>query len=130
MSVWLDASIRRLDVPERLLFRFDLCANEAVSNIIAYAYPENGAREIALRLYREKDALCLEIEDDGVAFNPLERPRHAQPESLADAEVGGLGVDLIRSFMDECHYARREGRNILRMVARVGTGRIEPLEPD
>jgi anti-sigma regulatory factor (Ser/Thr protein kinase) len=120
MSEWLDATLRQLGTPEQLLFRFDLCANEAVSNIIAYAFPENGAREIALRLYRENGALCLEIEDDGVAFNPVERPRHVQPGSLADAKPGGLGVDLIKSFMDECHYSRQGGRNILRMVVRGG----------
>lgn len=119
MSAWLEATIQRLEVPEPLVFKFDLCANEAVTNVISYAYPENGAREIGLRLFREDEALCLEIEDDGIPFNPIERPKHVQPASLEEAEIGGLGVDLIRTFMDECHYARRSGRNVLKMVAHI-----------
>ena len=118
MSSWLDATIRRLEMPERLLFAFDLCANEAVANIISYAYPEDGAHEIVLRLVPVQGALCLEIEDDGIPFNPLEQPEHDRPASLEDAQIGGLGVDLIRNFMDECRSARRGGRNGLEMVAR------------
>ena len=68
MSAWLEATIQRLEVPEPLVFKFDLCANEAVTNVISYAYPENGAHEIGLRVFRENEALCLEIEDDGIPF--------------------------------------------------------------
>lgn len=120
MSAWLDGTIRQLAMPEPLLFKFDLCANEAVTNIISYAYADSSPHEIVLRLFQERDGLCLEIEDDGRAFNPIERPRHEQPGSLDDAQIGGLGVDLIRSFMTECHYARRDGRNILKLMARIG----------
>jgi anti-sigma regulatory factor (Ser/Thr protein kinase) len=58
------------------------------------------------------------MEDDGVAFNPLEAPAPRQPGSLAEATVGGLGIHLIRSFTDECRYRRENGRNHLTMVAR------------
>ncbi len=120
MSDWLESTIQRLEMPEPLVFRFDLCANEAVTNVISYAYPENGAHEIGLRLFRENDALCLEIADDGIPpFNPMDRPEHVRPASLEEAGIGGLGVDLIRRFMDECHYARHAGRNVLTLVAHV-----------
>lgn len=119
MSVWLDVTIRQLGMSEELVFNFDLCANEAVTNIISYAYPETGAHEITLKLSVQNEALSLEIEDDGVPFNPLERPEHARPESLDDAKIGGLGIDLIRNFVDECNYSRQRGRNILKMVAHI-----------
>jgi anti-sigma regulatory factor (Ser/Thr protein kinase) len=119
MSRWLEECVRAHDAPEQLAFNFDLCANEAVTNIISYAYPDDGRREIRLRCFREDGALCLEIEDDGIPYDPLARPEHAQPDSLDDAGIGGLGVDLIRSFMDECRYARRNGRNVLTLVARL-----------
>ena len=117
MSEWLEESIRGRGLPESLAFRFDLCANEAVTNIISYAYADGAPHEISLRLFRDGDAVCLEIEDDGAAFNPLQRPEHAQPASLEDADIGGLGVDLIRSFMSDCRYVRRDGRNVLTLAA-------------
>ena len=121
MSGWLEEHVRRHRAPDRVVFNFDLCANEAVANIISYAFPENGRHEISLRCFREHDALCLEIEDDGIPYDPLARPEHDQPGGLEDASIGGLGVDLIRSFMDECHYTRRNGHNVLRLVSQLGS---------
>src|SRR4051794_24174619 len=99
MSLWLDKEIRQLGLPEQVLFNFDLCANEAVTNIISYAYPHNGNHKILLQIAIAQDAVSLTIEDDGIAFNPLEEPKHVQPTSLEAARIGGLGVDLIRNFM-------------------------------
>jgi serine/threonine-protein kinase RsbW len=116
---WLDASFRQLGLPADLLFKFDLCAEEAVTNTISYAFPENGAHEISLRLSVCGAMVCLEFEDDGVAFNPLDAPQHVQPASLEEANIGGLGIALMRRLMDECTYARQDGRNVLKMTATV-----------
>lgn len=120
MSAWLDAKLRHLGMAEELIFNFDLCANEAVTNIVSYAYPECGVHEILLRLSLQDASVTLEIEDDGMPFDPLARPPHVQPESLEQAAIGGLGIDLIRSIMDECHYARQHDRNILKLIAHFG----------
>jgi serine/threonine-protein kinase RsbW len=113
MSHWLDAIIRSMGLPEEVVFSFDLCANEAVTNIISYAYPQGGQHAIELNMQLESGRLSLKIEDDGIPFNPLERWPHVQPKSLEDAAIGGLGIDLIRNFMDVCHYIRHQDRNIL-----------------
>lgn len=116
MSDWLDTTIREQGLSEELVFNFDLCANEVVTNIISYAYPGNGKHEITLQLTFENGSIRLEIEDDGITFNPLSRPEHSRPQSLDDAEIGGLGIDLVRSFMDECNYTRERDKNILRLT--------------
>lgn len=116
MSDWLDSVIRKMGMAEEVIFKFDLCANEAVTNIISYAYPKNGDHEIGLNLRLESGTLSLEIEDDGLPFNPLERAPHIQPDTIEEAKIGGLGIDLIRKFMDECHYTRHQGKNILKMT--------------
>lgn len=117
MSAWLDGALRRLNAPQALFFGFDLCANEAVANIVEHAFPDGGAHEIVLRLRSTGGALCLEIEDDGIAFNPLDQPPHRAPASLEDARIGGLGIELIRHYMHACDYARRDGRNLLTLMA-------------
>jgi serine/threonine-protein kinase RsbW len=119
MGEWLDAAFRQLGLPADLLFRFYLCSEEAVTNTISYAFPENGFHEISLRLSVIKSMVCLEIEDDGVAFNPLDAPARVQPASLEEADIGGLGIALIQRLMDECTYSRQGGRNVLRMTATV-----------
>lgn len=115
MSLWLEAAFRELGLPKEWLFKFDLCAGEAVTNIISYAYPDDDTHEISLRLSFAGSLVNLEIEDDGIPFNPLDTPERIHPTNLEEAKIGGLGIELILRHMDECNYIRRNGRNVLKM---------------
>ncbi|MDT8310467.1 MAG: ATP-binding protein [Methylophaga sp.] len=113
MSHWLKSILDDWYISPTLQFRVDLAANEAVTNILSYAFPNGGEHRILLNLSLENDRLKLSIEDDGIDFNPLEMPPHKQPKSIAEAEIGGLGIHLIRHYMDECDYQRHNGKNHL-----------------
>lgn len=115
MSLWLTGSLGHCGLSRELQFKFDLCANEAVTNIISYAYPKGGEHDIRLQLKVGSDKAHLTIEDDGIAFNPLRMPEHIQPSTLKEARVGGLGIDLIRHYMDDIEYKRLQDTNILSM---------------
>jgi len=117
-SAWLDRFADSLDLPPEMRFRLDLGLTEAVTNVVAYAYRDSAEHEIRIRLQAEGGAVSLEVEDDGVAFDPLQAERPPVPSSLAEAPIGGLGIHLIRSMLDECHYRREAGKNRLTMVAR------------
>jgi serine/threonine-protein kinase RsbW len=116
MSIWIDAASRQLGLPAGWISKFDLCANEAVANIISYAFPDDGMHEISLRLSFNGSSASLDIEDDGIPFNPLDVPEYVQPASLEEAPIGGLGIVMIRRNMDECKYIRRNGKNVLKMT--------------
>jgi anti-sigma regulatory factor (Ser/Thr protein kinase) len=117
-SAWVERETAALDLPHELRYRLDTVLAESLTNVITHAYGDSGSHEITLRLAVDGTGWALEMEDDGVAFNPLEAPAPRQPGSLAEATVGGLGIHLIRSFTDECRYRRENGRNHLTMVAR------------
>jgi serine/threonine-protein kinase RsbW len=119
MSEWLGSTLTELGIPAKLQFNFDLCANEAVTNIISYAYTDHLQHEILISLKVTEDAVNLTIEDDGVPFNPTTKPEHVQPSSLEEAEIGGLGIDLIRKLMDQCRYERRKNRNVLTLISHI-----------
>jgi serine/threonine-protein kinase RsbW len=95
--------------------------DEAVSNAIAYGYPEGAHGEIAVRLRRRPGSVVLEVEDDGAPFDPLQAAPPDLTLPLADRPIGGLGIHLIRNLMDEMSYARRDGRNILKLVKNLAT---------
>ena len=113
MSNWVATACNSLGLPDALSFRLDLAANEAVANAISYGYPAGVRGEIELRISKANGDAVLEIEDDGVAFNPLEMPEPLHLESLEASRIGGLGVPLIRRSMAQCEYQRRAGRNVL-----------------
>lgn len=115
MSLWLTGSLGRCGLSREIQFKFDLCANEAVTNIISYGFPAGGEHEIHLLLQVTQEYALLTIEDEGVAFNPVKNPAHIQPQSLKDAKVGGLGIDLIRHYMDRVSYSRKDPLNRLSM---------------
>jgi anti-sigma regulatory factor (Ser/Thr protein kinase) len=98
-----------------------VCVDEAVSNAIAHGYPEGERGEIAVRLHRRADGVVLEIEDDGAPFDPLQAASPDLTLPLAARPIGGLGIHLIRSLMDEVSYARRDGRNVLKLTRKLAT---------
>jgi anti-sigma regulatory factor (Ser/Thr protein kinase) len=113
MTEWLWANGTAADIPQDLLFKLDVCANEAVINIITYAYEDSRPHDITLELNKTEAGACLVIQDDGKAFNMLEVAEREKAESLADAAIGGLGIHLIRRLMERCDYQRQGAFNVL-----------------
>ena len=115
MSAWIHLMGKGMELPETVLSDLDLCATEAVQNIISYAYDDSACHRIHVRLSRAQSQVHLEVEDDGVPFNPLEFPPAPIASSLERAPLGGRGIQLIRGLMTECRYRRHNGKNILTM---------------
>lgn len=113
MSDWLTTQARALGVPDSIVGDFEVCANEAVTNAICYAWNDSEDHEIALRFMVNSEKLALEIEDDGRPFNPLENTDHPDPAGIADAPVGCLGLRIIQRMLPASRYERRNGRNVL-----------------
>lgn len=113
MTQWLCDSAAATAVPEDVVFKLDFCANEAVSNIIFYAYEPGRQSEIVLELNKTENGARLVIRDDGKPFNLLEVSARQLPGSLEEAGIGGLGIHLIRGMVTHCDYRRADGVNVL-----------------
>ena len=96
-----------------------LALEEIVVNVMRYGHPEGGKHEILVRLCREGGEVTIEVEDDGVAFNPLASPPPDLQGPLAARPIGGLGIHLVKNLMDSVEYRRDNGRNRLTMRKRV-----------
>jgi serine/threonine-protein kinase RsbW len=108
-------------LPVAVVNALQVAVDEAVSNAINHGYAAGARGEIAVRLRRRPDRVELEIEDDGTPFDPLQAPAPDLTLSLDERPIGGLGIHLIRKLMDKMSYARREGRNLLKLVKNDGT---------
>ena len=86
-----------------------------LTNIISYAYDDAAEHQIGIRVALDGDSVCLRVEDDGRAFNPLDVPSPDLGLDFAERPVGGLGVHIVRSLMDTLEYRREDDRNILIM---------------
>jgi anti-sigma regulatory factor (Ser/Thr protein kinase) len=107
--------LRGRGVPERAIHHLALSLDEAMTNTIAYAWPEGGAHELMLVLDVADGLVVAVLSDDGIAFDPLEIPPPDLESSLEDRPVGGLGVHFMMTLMDEVTYRREGDRNVLEM---------------
>jgi len=99
--------------PPRALHAITLALDEILTNVIRYAHNDGAAHEITVRVEHTTKGLTAEIEDDGKAFNPLAAPPVDVTKPLSEREVGGLGIHLVRSLMNDVAYERRDGKNVL-----------------
>ena len=102
-------------VPDGVIFQVTLAVDELFTNIISYAYGDDGSHEIRIEMKTDGDVIEVDVFDDGVEFDPLEA-KHKMPESLETAEIGGHGISIIRNFMDDVTYERLDAVNHLKMV--------------
>ena len=104
--------------PPDLTFQVNLVLEELWLNVVNYGH-SGGFHEVEIELTSEAEALTIEITDDGKPFNPLNEALAPDvTASLNDRAVGGLGIHLVRTMMDEMRYKREGGRNHLILVKR------------
>jgi anti-sigma regulatory factor (Ser/Thr protein kinase) len=112
----LEAFAAEHRLPAKVFQAADLALEEHMTNVFKHAYADTALHEIRVRLSCDGGALYVEVEDDGRAFNPLEAPPVDTSIPLEERPIGGLGIHLMRRFMDELDYRREGARNILRMT--------------
>ncbi len=102
-----------------MVFNLNLALEEAATNIIMYAYPQDESHIISLTATKDSDRLSLLLEDTGIPFDPTEAPDADITLSAEERPIGGLGIFLIRQIMDEVSYQRIDGKNMLTMVKKM-----------
>ncbi|MEO3386231.1 ATP-binding protein [Mesorhizobium sp. CAU 1741] len=90
--------------------------DEIVSNIAKYAHTDDKLHLIDVRLSIVRERVVTEIEDDGVAFDPLQSAEPDLDISVEDRQIGGLGIHLVKNLMDDVAYRRDGTRNRLTLT--------------
>jgi anti-sigma regulatory factor (Ser/Thr protein kinase) len=107
-------TLGRIGVPKECVFKMKLAADEIFTNIANYAYPGGEPEKWAMVELGVSDGLInMTFIDGGVPFNPLAASEPDTSLGLEDRPVGGLGIFIVKSFMDEMSYSRENCRNIL-----------------
>ena len=102
-----------------IVFNLNLVLEEAVVNIINYAYPKEDHQHIYLSAKMRDDSIVLVLTDTGKEFDPTAAPEADVTLSADEREIGGLGIFLIRQIMNEVKYERIEGKNVLTLEKKI-----------
>lgn len=104
-----------LNLSAETTMNINLALEEAVVNIIMYAYPEGERHEILLKASSNPQQLIFLLTDKGQLFDPTQVPDANIGLPISEREIGGLGIFLIRSIMNEVSYLRLGDENRLVM---------------
>ena len=96
-----------------------LAFDEVITNTISYGYDDQEPHEIKVRLTLANGRLTAEVEDDGRPFNPLTAPKPDLTGAVEDRRVGGVGIHLVRSLMEQVDYHRTSNKSHLIMTKRL-----------
>jgi len=89
--------------------------DELFTNIVSYGFDDDLEHIIIFTLSGNSNLVVINIEDNGIPFNPLEKIDPDFPDNVESANIGGLGIHIIRKLMDNVSYERKQGKNKLTM---------------
>jgi serine/threonine-protein kinase RsbW len=103
-------------VPGESVETVRLVLDELFSNVVRWAYDDDGKHVIEVRVAVEPEGVRVTIEDDGRAFDPLSAPTPDVRVPPSCRHEGGLGIHLVRTLTDPMTYRRVGGRNVVEAV--------------
>jgi sigma-B regulation protein RsbU (phosphoserine phosphatase) len=115
LAAFVDEVCEWMGFDPMLTMQLNLAIEEAVVNVMDYAYPPGTKGEVDIEVKADADKLMFTISDNGVAFDPTAKAEVDTTLSAEERQIGGLGIHLVRHIMDNVEYERKDGRNILRL---------------
>ena len=113
LAIFIDELGEEFGLSPDLVFNLNLVLEEAVSNVILYAYPKEEHQTISLIVKKKENQLIFVLTDSGKEFDPTQAPDADITLSAEDRPIGGLGIFLIRQIMNTVEYQRIDGKNVL-----------------
>jgi sigma-B regulation protein RsbU (phosphoserine phosphatase) len=103
-------------LPDRVRRSMKLVFDDLLNNVISYAYDDDEVHIIEVNVELSSDRLAVRMADDGHPFNPFAESPPDTALAVEEREIGGLGIHLVQSLMDEATYTRRTNRNVIVLV--------------
>lgn len=119
---FVDRSCSELGIAGPAAFAVRLAAEEVCANIMSYSYGGETGGPLRVSLERAAEGAVLTIHDRGAPFPPENAPAPDLTSEAEERKVGGLGVYLVRQFMDDVEYSSDPGSgNTMRLVKKLTT---------
>ena len=119
LETFMEAIASEKNLNPALALNLNLALEEAVTNVINYAYPKGTDGLVEIEAVLEEKSLEFIITDSGTPFDPTTRPDADITLSVEDRPIGGLGIYLVRQIMDEVTYRWKDGKNRLTLIKKL-----------
>ena len=113
LAEFIDHVCEAMGFDELTTMQMNLAIEEAVVNVMNYAYPEGTTGSVNIEVQANDARLKFVISDSGKHFDPTSVAEADTTLSAEDRSIGGLGIYLVRQLMDSVNYERIGGFNVL-----------------
>jgi len=113
LAAFVDEVCKVVKFDSNTMVQMNLAMEEAVVNVMNYAYPSGMHGDVHVEAQVRLDSLQFTISDSGVPFDPTAKEEVDTTLGMRERGIGGLGIHLVRKLMDDVSYQRKGGRNIL-----------------
>jgi len=84
--------------------RLEIGTEEAVTNVMKHAFVAGDSKQFSVTIIPESLGVRIVIFDQGVPFDPEQMPTYSPDELSVSMTSRGLGVFLMRKFIDEVSF--------------------------
>ena len=113
LNEYIDCICEENGIDMEIAMSLNLAIEEAVVNVMSYAYPEKAQGEVKIESAVDSNQITFVITDNGIPFDPTAKEDVDVTLSAEERPIGGLGIHLIRQIMTHISYERKDGKNIL-----------------
>ena len=119
LADFVEAIAQESNVDQSLAMTLNLALEEAVTNVIMYAYPKGSQGLVDLEAIVRENSLVFILSDSGSPFDPTAAPKADISLNVEERPIGGLGIYMVMHIMDKVEYRRENDRNILTMTKKI-----------
>ena len=113
LAAFVDEVCEAVSLDSVLTMQMNLAMEEAVVNVMNYAYPKGTKGDVCIEAKAENGELQFVIVDSGTPFDPTAKEDVDTTLSAEERPIGGLGIFLVRQIMDAVSYEYKDGKNML-----------------
>ncbi len=134
-QLFVRETARSWGCPEADLYRFDLVIEEAITNVIEYAFEEGEASSFDILCDPLPEGIGVTVREKGLPFDPKQLPNYDAEADFDERATRGMGIFLMKEMMDEVTFNNlgvegKETRFVKRFRTPPPVEQEELLEPD
>lgn len=119
LATFIEEVTESYGIDPSVTMSINLALEEAVVNVMNYAYPEGTLGEIDISVTFSGGSITFTIQDTGTPFDPTKVSNPDTSLSAEERPIGGLGIYLVRELMDEVSYCYENNHNILTLKKKI-----------
>ena len=118
LSQFIELFLKQYNCSKDFIYEFILSCEEIFANICFYAYKKSEG-EVLVNIFILDKFIKIIFSDTGKKFDPTKFENRNINSTICSRKPGGLGIFLVKKFMNKIKYTRKNNKNILVMIKKI-----------